>query len=257
MPPRRRTWAACTDSRRVRWTTGRALVANVRAFPTMGLARRRNAETRLTTQRPQRSSGRVIGLFDGADDRRPRAVDRARSRRSHGRHGPRRVRAHVARRVGRGRERAAVGRRRSRRAATQCSRGIRGRRGGGQGRPVGRSRGPRARTCGREPEREAAMAPRRARAGAPAGAGATCSGAVAASSAAPGRPRSRAGRPRRAPPPRWRRAAIRWRRARRRPRGCSGLWASVPYLLWPLGYPAKGGPTARLDGWLRGSSAGW
>lgn len=154
MRPGRRTWAACTDSRRLRWTTGRARAAGVRAFPTMGLARRRNAETRLTAQRLQRSSGRVIGLFDGAHGRRAGALDGARSRRRHGRHGPCRVRARVAHRVRRGRERAALGCRWIWRAAAQGARGIRGRRGGGQVRP-GAARGHVRR------DREAAVAPRR------------------------------------------------------------------------------------------------
>ena len=75
MPSRRRTWAACTDSRREHWTTGRARHADVHAFPTMGVARRRNAETRLTPRAVQRSSDRVIGLFDHARDGRARGRD--------------------------------------------------------------------------------------------------------------------------------------------------------------------------------------
>ena len=36
-PPGRGPWAACTDSRRARWTTGRARVAGVRALPLWAL----------------------------------------------------------------------------------------------------------------------------------------------------------------------------------------------------------------------------
>ena len=249
VPPRLRPWAACTDSQRVRWTAGRARVAAVRAFPTMGVARRRNAETRLTTHGLQRSSDRVIGLFDGARNRRAGALDRPRSRRRHGRHGRRRAGHRVARRVGRRCDRAVVGRSESWRAATRDGRGIGRRRGGGQDRP-GAVRGHPRR------DREAAMAPRclhgavagtltrraprgpvrRARDD-DRGAGGRAGGGRRDAQRAPsrrrrprpGRPRSRAGRPRRARPPAWRRAAIRWRRARRRPRGCSCRWASVPF----------------------------
>jgi hypothetical protein len=207
VPPCRGPWAACTDSRREHWTTGRARVAYTRAFPTMGLARRRDAETRLTTQGPQRSSGRVIGLFDGARDRRARRLDGRRGRRGHGRHRGRCARARVARRLDRRRERAAIGRGRVGRAGARLARGVRGRRNGAQcrrGDARGRGRRDRAmaprRSHGAVASPTTQGAPRRpmrgtrhddrcarTRARAPAGAGATRSGAVARWSAAPGK----------------------------------------------------------------------
>ena len=206
MPPCRGPWAACTDSRRERWTTGRARVACIRAFPTMGLARRRDAETRLTTQGTQRSSGGVIGLFGGARDRRARRLDGRGGRRGHGRHRARCARARVARRLDRRCERAAIGRGRIGRAGARLARGIGGAGTGGNAAPASRAgaraaiEGPRwrrgARTvrsrAGRRRERRGVRCGARARtigarAVAPAGAGATRSGAGCASSAAPGK----------------------------------------------------------------------
>ena len=254
----------------------------------MGLARRRDAETRLTTQGLQRSSGRVIGLFDGACDRRARALDGARGRRGRRRHRARRGRARVARRLGRRRERAAVGRGRIRRAGTRRALGIRGRRGGGHHRPGAVREGGRGRR-----DREAAMAPRRSHR---ALASRTAQGASrrpmrrarhdgrcrrrrrragggrrdaqrrssCRRRLRPGRPRSRAGHRRRAPRPRWRPAAIRWWRGRRRPRACSCVRASVPFS--PGAGLPRGrrphGPAGRMSQpsgtrGPTGSSAGW
>ena len=241
MPPGRRPWAACTDSRRERWTGGRARDAGVRAFPTMGVARRRDAETRLTTHAVQRSSGRVIGLFDGARDGRARASTGPAAGAATGATARPRSRS-VARRLGRRRERAVVGARR---------------RGALPRRACARERG--AGAAGRDRARPPARA-RGATGARHDGAGVGSRGAVAGAEAA--------GKD--APPAR-RGAGANAQAADRdggEQRSGGGEPASAArrvsfqgiraVLLSASGYPAATAASRRrLDGCLRGSSAGW